>query len=160
MWEAGEPNNYGSKENCIVANYRQHSQKWNGASCDTKFHFVCQSMPKGSKFQLVYWFNEFNYILGFLGCYEDSYERKLPFAHIRSSSMTVEMCVEHCMKQNYPYAGVQHYDECFCGNELPPTQKPLFECSAPCKGNSAQTCGGSWRNSVFLSGTFNWILKH
>ena len=63
MWEAGEPNNSGDNENCIVANYHQHSHKWNDASCDTKFHFVCQSMPKGKTFQqLAYWFNKLNNI--------------------------------------------------------------------------------------------------
>ena len=83
------------------------------------------------------------------GCFEDSNPRTLPLELARSSSMTPKMCIEQCSEKNYLYAGLQHYEFCFCGNDLPPVIRPESECNEPCLGDSSKMCGGLSRNSVY-----------
>ncbi len=63
-------------------------------------------------------------------------------------AMTVEKCVSYCAGKNYAYAGVQYGKWCFCGN-APGNKIDQATCSMPCSGNSTQTCGGPWANSVY-----------
>merc|ERR1712098_369080 len=88
-------------------------------------------------------------------CYEDNPQRILPYAFIQSDLMTIEMCKEHCfVKNNYKYAGVEFYNECFCGNDKPDESllREPEECDAPCVGNDQEICGGTWRINVYQ----NW----
>ena len=61
--------------------------------------------------------------------------------------MTIEMCVTYCKDRNFSYAGLQHYDECYCGNTYP-TVLATDGCTYECAGDSSQTCGGTWRINV------------
>ena len=77
-------------------------------------------------------------------CFEDFLDRTLKSPDmISSSTMTIEVCKNHCFKKNLLYAGVQAMEECFCGNEIyPKIIRPQSECNTPCGGNQNQMCGG------------------
>ncbi len=42
-WNTGEPNDYGSGEDCAV--YRSSDGKWNDRACRARMHFVCERSP-------------------------------------------------------------------------------------------------------------------
>ena len=52
-WNAGQPDNLGGKEDCIMV-YSDPGQayhdKWNDVPCDVKKNFVCKKKPVGGKF--------------------------------------------------------------------------------------------------------------
>ena len=86
--------------------------------------------------------------------------RDLDPSYVSNNTATVEWCLMRCKTLGKRYAGVQNEDECFCGNSfgrygtgLPST------CTSLCKGNSAQTCGGQWRNEVYLIGKSFWSTQ-
>ena len=90
--------------------------------------------------------------IGYKGCYAESGGRTLPYRQPDSDQMTVELCRNMCARKGYVFAGVQFFDECLCGNTLPPVEKPESECNTPCKGDISQMCGGRLRNSVYETG--------
>ncbi|XP_029291089.1 lymphocyte antigen 75-like isoform X3 [Cottoperca gobio] len=46
FWEAGEPNNYGYNQACVVADFNSFRQ-WGDRNCERKFAFICYSpLPK------------------------------------------------------------------------------------------------------------------
>ena len=53
--------------------------------------------------------NNFNHflLLGYLGCFIDKDARDLKHAELRSSAMTVEMCILHCSEAGFNIAGLQ-----------------------------------------------------
>ena len=59
--------------------------------------------------------------------------------------MTVEKCLSFCAA--YPLAGLEFGKECYCGG--PSIAVGANGCSVPCGGNAGETCGGSWRLSVY-----------
>uniref|UniRef100_A0A1I8HUC0 WSC domain-containing protein n=1 Tax=Macrostomum lignano TaxID=282301 RepID=A0A1I8HUC0_9PLAT len=64
--------------------------------------------------------------------------------------MTVEFCGGFCSLGGFPYFGVQHRRQCFCGRSYGHFGKSNeTDCKFSCLGNSKQECGGHWRNSVF-----------
>ncbi|KAL4233177.1 hypothetical protein ACF0H5_007861 [Mactra antiquata] len=65
--------------------------------------------------------------------------------------MTVEMCVEFCIKtKGHTYAGTENGSECYCGNVIPQDKlRPDSECNYVCKGDSTQICGGEWRLTIY-----------
>jgi hypothetical protein len=65
--------------------------------------------------------------------------------------MTNENCAAACAQRGYKYAGTEDGNSCFCGNSYGRygTSK---NCTVPCSGNSTETCGGGWANSVFATG--------
>lgn len=63
-------------------------------------------------------------------------------------AMTVDKCVSYCAGGNFAYAGVQYGTWCFCGN-APGKKIDPSACAMPCAGNTGQTCGGPWANSVY-----------
>lgn len=81
------------------------------------------------------------------GCYADAPARALPHEAGSRSDMTPQVCQALC--EGYAYAGVQYYDQCFCGDELRHEIRPTEECNTPCAGDGSQTCGGEWRNSIY-----------
>merc|ERR1712198_703711 len=85
-------------------------------------------------------------------CYGDNPNRILPDAFIETNPMTINMCKEHCfVKNNYIYAGVQFYNQCFCGNDKPDGSliRDPEECNAPCAGDNTEICGGTWRMNIY-----------
>ncbi|WVQ99037.1 hypothetical protein IAU59_006169 [Kwoniella sp. CBS 9459] len=67
--------------------------------------------------------------------------------------MTLRMCVDHCVDQGLPMAGLENYDQCFCGTTLKYYQ-PVSEsnCNYPCGGDKTQMCGG-WAYMTLFSTT-------
>ncbi|KAE9379342.1 WSC-domain-containing protein [Stipitochalara longipes BDJ] len=67
-----------------------------------------------------------------------------------SSTMTVESCQAYCISNNYPVAGLEYGQECWCGISLfRNSVLGQTGCNAPCTGNSSETCGGTNRLSVY-----------
>lgn len=85
----------------------------------------------------------------YAGCFTDNENRALP--HWLGSVNDVGTCVSLARANGLAYAGLQWYGECWGGNELRYTQVGEGECNTPCA--SGQTCGGSWRNSIYATGT-------
>lgn len=100
----------------------------------------------------------FSVITGvYKGCFTDSGNRAMPHGFFSNSGMTINMCVQHCSDLGYPYAGLEWYAECFCGDETYGSQgeRSDDECNTACKGNSEEMCGGGWRLSVYATGKRN-----
>ena len=61
--------------------------------------------------------------------------------------ITVKKFILH---KGYEYFGLENGDSCYCGyddsNFLP---APSSECNYPCTGDSRETCGGSYRLSLY-----------
>ncbi len=89
----------------------------------------------------------------YAGCYTDSATRALP-TKLASSGATVENCIAAAAAKNLAYAGVQYGGECFGGNTLGYTLVANSECSMPCQANSGETCGGTWRNSIYRTANY------
>ena len=83
----------------------------------------------------------------YLGCFIDVASRALPDQVFTDNEMTAEKCQVLC--QEYSYFGLEFGKECFCGNKQPQTQTSEDECSFPCAGDRAQTCGGNGRINVW-----------
>ena len=62
-------------------------------------------------------------------------------------------CIEYCAEQGFTYAGVQHSDYCFCGNERPSDDflAPDSECNHKCDGDRGLICGGFCRMNVYTT---------
>ncbi|EJT69710.1 hypothetical protein GGTG_12593 [Gaeumannomyces tritici R3-111a-1] len=88
----------------------------------------------------------------YVGCTAElSSGRALSGSTINPQNMTIELCMDYCTERNFPYAGLEYSQECYCG--LKPhkdsTPTPNAECSSPCKGNAKQLCGRGGRLSLF-----------
>lgn len=82
----------------------------------------------------------------YLGCYVDSGTRALP--GVAGGGYSISSCIGVCSNYGYLFAGLQFYDQCFCGNELGYARVSDGECNTPClTGGGA--CGGAWRNSIY-----------
>ncbi|XP_038056091.1 uncharacterized protein LOC119728089 [Patiria miniata] len=99
---------------------------------------------------------------GYLGCYEDCEswvcdkdERVLSVGPMESNQQSVEWCFSHCLdsqSMSYKYAGLEHADQCFCGNNEDYDRhgkKDDSQCQDTCKGNSDQICGDGHRISIY-----------
>ncbi len=84
----------------------------------------------------------------YVGCYADGMIRELPDQLFGGAFTTVESCAAGCAYHGYFYAGPENGNQCFCGNSYG-AQAPARGCTAPCTGNSAEVCGGSYANSVY-----------
>jgi hypothetical protein len=89
----------------------------------------------------------------YVGCFHDFSTRTLPVL-LMASGATVESCIDTALGNGYSYAGVQNGGECHAGNALPGVAAPESDCAASCSANSAQFCGGAWRNSVYRTPAF------
>ena len=69
-------------------------------------------------------------------------------------NMTVENCVSFCDGKDFIYAGLEYYQECYCGNYIlnGGAETTASDCSFPCTGNSAEICGAGNRLSMYWSG--------
>ena len=65
-----------------------------------------------------------------------------------------ETCTQVCRENKYEYAGVQVGWQCFCGNSYGKYgEEPASACDRPCSDDSEPSrCGGSWTNSIFVTG--------
>lgn len=92
-----------------------------------------------------------------MGCYGDTPERTplpywLPNNDALLSSMTIEMCRDLALARGFTVFGTQYGQACLAGYSLMQATSlgaPSFPCNFPCAGNTAQTCGGHWANSVY-----------
>lgn len=68
---------------------------------------------------------------------------------------TIESYQSCCGARNYPYAGVEYRQECYCDTTFQPNALlGQTGCSMPCAGDNHELCGGSYRVSVFNSTNF------
>ena len=68
--------------------------------------------------------------------------------------VTVEICVAFCKGNDYKYAGLEYYGECFCGASVNGPQIAESNCNFPCTGNSKEVCGGNDIISIYQDTTF------
>ncbi|KAK3944151.1 WSC domain-containing protein [Diplogelasinospora grovesii] len=91
----------------------------------------------------------------YTGCANDSTSsRSLNGTSTTSVNMTVEMCQQFCSSKNYPLAGVEYSTQCYCGLGLAGGAYGQTGCTMACGGDSAQTCGGKSRLSVYRNNTY------
>lgn len=80
------------------------------------------------------------------GCFRDGSARYLIGAVSRgNSSMTLQSCVDFCAAKDYPLAGAEYGNECYCGSQLSNSTIAMLRpdaCGKPCAGQSSTTCGG------------------
>ncbi|GAA5890815.1 hypothetical protein JCM8208_003061 [Rhodotorula glutinis] len=91
------------------------------------------------------------------GCFADLVDagRSLPVSLIGRSNSTVDGCLAAADAAGLAVAGLSYYGECWAAPALSPAASKLAttSCAMKCKGNSAQTCGGSNALDVYLSTT-------
>ncbi|KIM95067.1 hypothetical protein OIDMADRAFT_149202 [Oidiodendron maius Zn] len=92
----------------------------------------------------------------YAGCFSDpSSPRGLLYdSGLPTQNMTVEICVAFCKGNEYKYAGLEYYGECFCGASVNGVQLPESSCSYPCTGNASEICGGNDIISIYQDPTF------
>jgi hypothetical protein len=90
----------------------------------------------------------------YLGCFKDQGDptgtkgRDLSGFVVNEPRMTTDKCTSLCREKGFLYAGTQYSSWCFCGNEYGKSGK-AGNCDMKCSGNSNQTCGGAWANSIY-----------
>ncbi len=98
----------------------------------------------------------------YLGCFKDHLERVFPDRVdelIRRANqfaprilITPSSCSEICSNRGQPYSAVEYHSQCYCSNVPPPEHERAgsdAECDAKCLADQDQTCGGTWRMSVY-----------
>ncbi|XP_071964453.1 uncharacterized protein [Antedon mediterranea] len=74
--------------------------------------------------------------------------------------MTVDLCLDLCLRRGFLYSGLEARQQCFCGHYFnsthPPNGKPKSqdECNGPCRGNPSQFCGAELRMMIYRNGQF------
>ena len=88
----------------------------------------------------------------YLGCYTASSSRDLHGHQVlNSTTLTPESCIAECGRRGFPYAATQYGSACFCDTDFG-SYGTANNCNMNCSGNSSQTCGGTWANSVYTTG--------
>jgi hypothetical protein len=82
----------------------------------------------------------------YVGCFVDSPARMLRYV---GENYNIEDCAQAAVDAGVNYAGLQWYGQCFVGDTLNAPQVSDSECDTPCNRAPSETCGGSWRNSVY-----------
>ena len=90
-------------------------------------------------------------VAGYQGCFKDDAARALP-VQLMGSGATPQSCIAAARSAAYAYAGVQYGGSCYAGNKLGHAKVADSECNTPCTAAAAQTCGGAWRNSIYVTG--------
>ena len=98
----------------------------------------------------VTWCSVFETTRAYQGCYVDMPQRALPVAVAENAS--IEDCISIARTWGFKYAGLQYGSQCFAGDTLGYERAPESECNMRCGANSRETCGGTWRNSVYATG--------
>ncbi|MCJ1352419.1 MAG: hypothetical protein MMC33_002403 [Icmadophila ericetorum] len=93
----------------------------------------------------------------FVGCFtDDGNHDTLPFAtNLNFYNMTIELCIATCKGNDFRYAGLEYYGQCYCGDSVSGSQVDDGQCTYACSGNSSETCGGSSLIDVYMDPTFN-----
>ncbi|KAK1633545.1 WSC domain-containing protein, partial [Colletotrichum phormii] len=69
-----------------------------------------------------------------------------------TQNMSVGGCVSACSAAGYPIAGVEYSQECWCDSQIRNGGVAASDgCDLPCKGNTAELCGGGNRLNVYAS---------
>ncbi|POR33498.1 Uncharacterized protein TPAR_06315 [Tolypocladium paradoxum] len=90
------------------------------------------------------------------GCFQDGNPPALVYRSSQDQkTMTVEKCIAECKGNGFRYAGLKYYGVCFCGATVNGPQVDDSQCSFPCNGNKAETCGGDKTLSVWQDPTFS-----
>ena len=93
--------------------------------------------------------------LEYMGCYIDVKNNRslASFQYLRTANGYFNrQCVDICSSLNHPYAGLQYYDECWCGTTYDKNGRANdSECNTPCRDSSGIMCGGGARLSVYKS---------
>jgi hypothetical protein len=95
------------------------------------------------------------------GCYTDNTTARTLTTQIQLHTITIETCVQSCMYAGHQYAGLEYYDQCFCGDSFSNGGVPDLEdlCNYPCHADTTETCGGSKHLSVYEATsipTYTW----
>ncbi|KAH7034935.1 uncharacterized protein B0I36DRAFT_381758 [Microdochium trichocladiopsis] len=91
------------------------------------------------------------------GCWTDI-GRTIEAAFLETNDMTIQKCITFCKGQNYPYAGLEYYGQCFCGISLAKGAQQASDpsqCNTPCNGDNTQPCGGPNRLTLYRDPTNN-----
>lgn len=88
----------------------------------------------------------------YLSCFQDYYNnyRTMTQTVKQSNALTVESCQTYCAGLNYPYAGLEYGEYCFCGstfNSSAPSN--MTGCTMMCTGNNTEYCGGPARIAIY-----------
>ena len=89
------------------------------------------------------------------GCYrDDTAQRTLTGTSWRNDGMTVVMCITYCSTRNFPIAGLEFQNECYCGisGNLDLGRGDLVDdsqCEELCSGSPDEFCGAPRRLSVY-----------
>ena len=72
----------------------------------------------------------------------------------RSDTNSASACIDFCRTRGFNYAGMEYFFQCFCSNHIqsPGARVPDSECTAPCRGNDAEACGGDNRLTIYWNG--------
>lgn len=84
-------------------------------------------------------------------CYVDNAQRILGSQAVDNGAdgLYNEYCAQLCHDAGFALAGTEDSDECYCGNALRPGAQQGSGCDMQCWNWPNETCGGSWRLSVF-----------
>ena len=64
--------------------------------------------------------------------------------------MDIELCRQFCSDMEQKYFGLEDGEQCYCGNKVQYYDiRPRSECNMPCKGTSADICGGYNRMNIY-----------
>jgi hypothetical protein len=112
-------------------------------ACDPVDGVTHRPVPEGTSCQGVI-------APSYVGCYTDSstWARALPNV-LASGGATPSSCIAAAAAAGYAYAGLQAGGWCFAGNDLRYDEVSDAQCNWPCSSSPGETCGGSWRNSVY-----------
>lgn len=99
----------------------------------------------------------------YLGCFIDSdNNRDLEGSFQELEENSPEICINHCLRGGFNYAGLQYGKECWCGDSYGKHGKNVEEhCGTKCPGAAHQheKCGGYLSSRIFKTG-FGKTMKH
>lgn len=92
-------------------------------------------------------------VWSYLGCYNDDssiHPLQTQLSSPAGEDLDPGKCEAACWAAQYPFVGLKGGDECWCGTYVDGgTSSSPRECSVPCAGDEAETCGGGGVFNVF-----------
>ena len=92
------------------------------------------------------------------GCYVDNAAGRILYQQPDDGKLTIESCVQTCIKQGKHIAGMEYSTQCFCGDSIINGGKLATadtDCAMTCAGNAGEICGGPNRMSIYAVGNFS-----
>ncbi|KAL4230751.1 hypothetical protein ACF0H5_011126 [Mactra antiquata] len=89
-----------------------------------------------------------------IGCYADnSLDPDLAFEPFTDPKvgMWPPMCIDHCFRKGFYYAGLQDAFKCYCGNSYG-KYGPATDCNMKCMPQTNYICGGLHSNVIYTTG--------